>query len=71
MSEAAVEEPGIVRFFSERGFGFIEPLDRSKDVFFHASAARWSGDVEQGTRVRFVREVDRRGRVRAAVVRLE
>jgi len=28
---------GTVKFFDARGFGFLQPLDGSESIFFHAS----------------------------------
>ena len=47
---------GVVKFFnSERGFGFIEQGDGSKDVFVHISAVQRSGmdQLVEGQKVSF------------------
>ena len=44
---------GIVKFFNERGYGFIKPGDGSEDVFIHVSEVQGSGmdKLVQGMRV--------------------
>ncbi len=47
---------GTVKFFNnQRGFGFIEPTDGSKDVFVHISAVQRAGmsDLIEGQKVSF------------------
>jgi CspA family cold shock protein len=56
---------GIVKFFNaSKGFGFITPEDGSKDVFIHATALEQAGihALNEGERVSFVLEPDRKGR---------
>ena len=47
---------GIVKWFNaQKGFGFIQPEDGSKDVFVHISAVERSGlyDLKEGQKVSF------------------
>jgi CspA family cold shock protein len=47
---------GTVKWFNDaKGYGFIEPDDKSKDVFVHFSAIIMQGHkkLEQGDRVEF------------------
>jgi CspA family cold shock protein len=60
---------GTVKFFnSAKGFGFITPEDGSKDVFVHATAVERAGlpMLNEGDRVTFVLEDDRKGRGKQA-----
>jgi CspA family cold shock protein len=60
---------GTVKFFNAaKGFGFIEPDEGGKDVFVHASALEVAGirALNEGDRVSFVLEDDRRGRGKQA-----
>jgi CspA family cold shock protein len=60
---------GTVKFFnSAKGYGFIEPDEGGKDIFVHASALEAAGirALNEGDRVSFVLEDDRRGRGKQA-----
>ena len=60
---------GVVKFFnSSKGFGFIQPEDGSKDVFVHVTALERAGihGLNEGDRVSFVLEDDRKGRGKQA-----
>jgi CspA family cold shock protein len=55
----------------ERGFGFIVPNDRGADVFVHVKALMNADELHYGDRVSFeVEDDDRRGKLRAARVRV-
>ncbi len=54
---------GTVKFYNDqRGFGFIQPEDGSKDVFVHATALERAGmhSLTEGQKVSFDTEIDRR-----------
>jgi cold shock protein len=54
---------GTVKFYNEqKGFGFIQPDDGSKDVFVHATALERAGmsSLSEGQKVSFDTEQDRR-----------
>lgn len=54
---------GTVKFYNDqKGFGFIEPEDGSKDVFVHATALERAGmsGLSEGQKVSFETEVDNR-----------
>ena len=60
---------GTVKWFnSQKGFGFIQPNDGSKDVFVHISAVERAGmsDLREGQKINFELKEDRmRGKVSA------
>jgi cold shock protein len=65
----AMRLTGTVKFFnSARGFGFITPDDGSKEVFVHATAIERAGlpMLNEGDRLTFVLEDDRKGRGKQA-----
>ena len=60
---------GTVKFFNTtKGFGFVQPEDGSKDVFIHVSALERAGihGLNEGDKITFVLEDDRRGRGKQA-----
>ncbi|MFZ1101391.1 MAG: cold-shock protein [Hyphomicrobiaceae bacterium] len=60
---------GTVKFFNTaKGYGFIQPEDGGKDVFVHATALEQAGirSLNEGDRVTFVLEDDKRGRGKQA-----
>jgi cold shock protein len=66
--QEAIMATGTVKFFnSQRGFGFIQPADGSKDVFVHVSAVERSdlGSLVEGQSVNYELERGRDGRVSA------
>ena len=60
---------GTVKWFNgQKGFGFIEPSDGSKDVFVHISAVERAGlsGLNEGQKVEFELKTDKmRGKVSA------
>jgi len=65
-----MSETGTVKFFNHsRGFGFITPDDGGKDVFVHVTALEASGlpALDEGAKVTFETEPDRRGKGPQAV----
>ena len=63
---------GKVKMFnSEKGFGFIQPDDRTADVFFHVSALRDGDEIIKGKAVNFEVGVDpKSGKTKAVSVDL-
>jgi cold shock protein len=60
---------GTMKFFNTaKGFGFVEPDDGSKVVFVHATALEAAGirSLNEGDKISFVLEDDRRGRGKEA-----
>ena len=68
-SQAEAAMNGTVKFFNAaKGFGFITPDEGGKDIFVHATALEAAGirSLDEGDRVSFVPEDDRKGRGKQA-----
>jgi CspA family cold shock protein len=67
--ERGMRVTGTMKFFNTaKGFGFVQPDDGSKDVFVHATALEAAGirSLNEGDKISFVLEDDRRGRGKQA-----
>ncbi len=65
-----MRQTGTVKFFNQtKGFGFITPDQGGKDVFVHVTAVERSGlgTLDEGMRVSFETEPDKRGKGPKAV----
>jgi CspA family cold shock protein len=63
---------GTVKWFNaQKGFGFIQPDDGSKDVFVHVSAVEKSGmgNLTEGQKVSYEIQRGDRGRISAENLR--
>ena len=63
---------GTVKWFNtQKGYGFIQPHDGSKDVFVHISAVERSGigDLHEGQKLSFELERDNRGKTSAVALK--
>jgi CspA family cold shock protein len=65
---------GKVKWFNpQKGFGFIQPDDGSKDVFVHISAVERAGigSLAEGQQVAYDLERGQQGKVSAVNLRLD
>ncbi len=65
-----MRQSGTVKFFNQtKGYGFITPDQGGKDVFVHVTAVERSGigTLDEGMRVSFDTEPDKRGKGPKAV----
>jgi CspA family cold shock protein len=56
---------GTVKWFNaQKGYGFIQPDDGSKDVFLHISAVERAGlhNIAEGQRITYERQMGRNGK---------
>ena len=64
---------GTVKWFNpQKGFGFIQPQDGSKDVFVHISAVEQAGlsTLNDGQQVSFDLESGRQGKTSAVNLKI-
>jgi CspA family cold shock protein len=65
---------GTVKWFNaQKGYGFIQPADGSKDVFVHISAVERAGmsNLQEGQRLSYEIERGQQGKVSAVDLRAE
>ena len=65
-----MRQSGTVKFYnSQKGYGFIKPDDGGKDVFVHVTAVERAGigNLDEGARIFFDTEPDKRGKGPKAV----
>jgi len=63
---------GTVKWFnSQKGYGFIQPEDASRDVFVHVSAVERAGlgSLQEGQRLSYDLEKGQQGKVSAVNLR--
>ena len=64
---------GTVKWFnSQKGYGFIQPDDGSKDVFVHISAVERAGlsNLQEGQKLRYETERGQQGKTSAVNLQL-
>jgi len=65
-----MRQTGTVKFYnSQKGYGFIKPDTGGNDVFVHVTAVERSGigELNEGMRISFETEPDKRGKGPKAV----
>jgi len=65
-------ETGTIKWFnSTKGYGFIEPSDKSRDVFLHISAVEQAGitNLNEGQKISF-ETVTQKGKLSATNIKL-
>jgi len=65
---------GTVKWFNaQKGFGFIQPDDGSKDVFVHISAVERAGigNLREGQKLSYELERGQQGRTSAVALKAE
>jgi len=67
MMETDMPEGTVKWFNGQKGFGFIQPTDGSKDVFVHISAVERAGmtSLQEGQKLSFELEKGQQGKTSA------
>jgi CspA family cold shock protein len=62
----------ISRFSDDKGFGFIKPDDKSKDIFFHVSELKKINleTIAGNTKISFEAKEDKNNRIQAVNLQL-
>ena len=66
------KEKGSIKWFNPtKGYGFVEPADRSKDVFIHISAVEQAGlsNLSEGQKISYSIET-KNGKISAIDIEL-
>ena len=64
---------GVISWFSDdKGFGFIKPDDKSKDIFFHGSELKKINleTIAGNTKISFETKEDKNNRIQAVNLQL-
>jgi hypothetical protein len=64
---------GVISWFSDdKGFGFIKPDDKSKDIFFHVSELKKINleTIAGNTKISFETKEDKNNRIQAVNLQL-
>jgi CspA family cold shock protein len=74
LSERRLMATGTVKWFNaQKGYGFIQPDDGSKDVFVHITAVEQSGigNLQEGQKLSYELERGQQGKTSAVALRAE